>query len=239
MDKPRIIVIEDDHDLRQQVVEYLDLSGFAVVGVGSASELYRRMAVEAFDVLVIDIRLPGEDGLSIASHVRTHTDTAIIMVTARPAAEARPQALAAGADVFMAKPLVLPDLVAAIRGLTTRPQPLAPAPGPAVAAADGWALNRNAFTLTAPGGATIPLTATELALLGRLCAPCQAVVPRGDLLATMGYDPADPSNRNLDAALRRLRLKTRQISGLSLPLRTVHAVGYALTEDLRADGACA
>ena len=234
MDAERIIIIEDDHDLRQQMVDFLSLSGYSVVGVGSAAELYRCMAVQSFDILSIDIRLPGEDGLSIAAHVRAHGDTAIIMVTAKSSFDVRLQAKDAGADVFLPKPVVFSELVEAIDSLLRRRQAsalAAEAAKPAPKTAE-WTLNCQGFTLEAPDGVEIPLTTTEMSLLIRLCSPCQVVAPRGALLEVMGYDPSDPSNRNLDAALRRLRIKTSKLSSRTLPLRTVHSVGYVLTKDV-------
>ncbi len=222
----KIIVVEDDSDLRDQVVTYLRLSGFETVGVGSAAELYRRMAVETFMIMVLDLRLPDGDGLSVAAYVRAHTSMGIIMVTARGDIEDRLLGRKAGADVYLPKPVDLRELVAAIEVLTGR---LAPAETPLHGQ---WQLECGRFGLTAPNGKTAPLTANEQALLVRLTSPCGVVAPRGELLAVLGYDPDDPSNRNLDAALRRLRIKVEETTGAALPLRTVHSVGYLLSDDV-------
>ncbi len=224
----KIIVVEDDADLRDQVVTYLSLSGFDTVGVGSAAELYRRMAVETFTILVLDLRLPDEDGLSIAAHVRTHGTIGVIMVTARGDIEDRLRGREAGADVYLTKPVDLRELVAAVKGLERRLHPAAESPPSP--SAQPWRLDRDSFSLMAPNGRSVPLTANEVALLNRLSSPCGVTVPRGELLATLGYDPHDPSNRNLDAALRRLRLKVEKDAALPLPVRTVHSVGYVISE---------
>lgn len=228
MDGGKIIVVEDDADLRNQVVTYLTMSGFDAVGVGSAADLYRQMAVESFSILVLDLRLPDEDGLSIAAHVHTHGNIGIIMVTARGDIEDRLRGREAGADVYLTKPVDLRELVAAVKSLERRLNPVA-ASFP-VPSAPQWRLDRESFSLTAPNNRSVPLTANEVALLNRLSSPYGVTVPRGDLLATLGYDPDDPSNRNLDAALRRLRLKVERDAGLPLPIRTVHSIGYLISE---------
>lgn len=226
----KIIVVEDDADLRDQVVTYLSLSGFDTVGVGSAADLYRRMAVENFTILVLDLRLPDEDGLSIAAHVRANGNLGIIMVTARGDIDDRLRGREAGADVYLTKPVDLRELIAALKSLERRLKPAAePQPSPAAA---HWRLDRESFSLTAPNGRVVPLTANEVALLSRLSSPSGVTVPRGDLLATLGHDPDDPSNRNLDAALRRLRLKVEREAGVPLPIRTVHSIGYLIFETM-------
>lgn len=226
----KIIVVEDDADLRDQVVTYLTLSGFDTVGAGSAAELYRWMAVESFTTLVLDLRLPDEDGLSIAAHVRNHRQAGIIMVTAKGDIEDRLRGREAGADVYLTKPVDLRELVAAVQNLDRR-LGLAQEP-PESPDTPQWRLDRDSFSLTAPNGRSVPLTANEVALLSRLSSPCGVTVARGDLLAALGHDPDDPSNRNLDAALRRLRLKVERGTGQPLPIRTVHSIGYLISETM-------
>jgi DNA-binding response OmpR family regulator len=230
----RIIVVEDDVDLREQVVAYLSLTGFDVIGVNSAAELYRRMAVETFSILILDLRLPDEDGLSVAAHVRAHTRAGIIMATARSEIDDRLRGLKAGADIYLSKPVDLRELVEAVRSLLRRladtPEAVEPSDAP------HWRLERGSFSLVAPKGKLAHLTANEMALLDRLTSPCGVAVSRSELLAVLGYDPSDPSNRNLDAALRRLRLKIEAQTGQPLPIRTVHTVGYLIFEPMTVTG---
>ncbi len=225
MSELRVVVVEDEEDLRAQVVDYLELSGFTVVGLGSAAELYRHLAVEPCDIIVLDLRLPDEDGLAIARHLRCRHHIGIIMMTARGATEHRVQGFEAGADVYMPKPVELRELAAAARNLGRR---VAPGGTPtAPAKATDWAFDEPGFQIVAPNGAAVPLTATELSLMRLLIGAAGSVVPRGALLAAMGYDPGDPGNRNLDAAIRRLREKTKRATGQPLPVRTVQSIGYA------------
>ena len=227
-----IIVVEDDADLREQMVAYLSLSGFAASGVGSAAEFYRRMAVESCDIVVLDLRLPDEDGLAIAAHVRAHTATGIVMVTARNRIDDRVRGHEAGADAYLPKPVDMRELVAIIKSLQRR----LGGDTPQAARISGWRLDCSAFTLSAPGGQTVAVTPNEMALLRALAAAAGTVVGRGALLGVLGYDPCDVGNRNLDAALRRLRLKVAELTDTSLPIRTVHSVGYLFAEDMDVRG---
>lgn len=227
-----IIVVEDDDDLREQMTSYLRLSGFKASGVASAAELYRRMAVETFGVMVLDLRLPDEDGLSVAAHVRAHAGMGIVMVTARGQVEDRIRGHEAGADVYLPKPVDMRELVAAVRNLLRR---MGEEPRPP-ARPDRWCLDRAAFTLSAPGGLSVAITPNEMSLLRELASSAGSVVGRGRLLGALGYDPGDVGNRNLDAALRRLRLKVAGKTGIPPPIRTVHSVGYVLSEDMEIRG---
>lgn len=230
---PRIIVVEDEDGLREQLVAYLTLSGFDACPAGSAGELYRRMAVERFGIVVLDLRLPDEDGLSIAAHLRKQLDVGIIMLTARTGSDDRTRGFDAGADIYLTKPLEMPELVAAVRSLSRRlglgadrGAAAGTRPVSVEAPAAAWRLDKAAFTLEAPNGKQVNLTINEVSLLARLTAQPGVVVSRGELLGALGYDPLDPGNRNLDAALRRLRLKVEASVGCQLPVRTIHSVGY-------------
>ncbi|HYD32344.1 MAG TPA: response regulator transcription factor, partial [Azospirillaceae bacterium] len=149
-----------------------------------------------------------------------------------------------GADIYMTKPVDLRELVAAAHSLIRRlgsgspPAMLQPA---GMAAGDGspWRFDPAGFALCAPNGRSVPLTTKEMALVTQLTAHPGGVVSRGELLGAIGYDPSDPTNRNLDAALRRLRLKVEDRAGVALPLRTVQGVGYQLEADVHIASAAA
>ena len=220
-----VIVVEDDILIRDQVVSYLELSGFKVVGVGSAAELYRRLAAESFDVILLDLGLPDEDGLSVAAHIRQRGGVGIIMTTARGEGEDRVKGYDAGADIYMAKPIDFTELVAAVRSLSRRMGTAIVEPNEA---ADNtiWRFSETSLHMVAPNGIVIRLTSNEIALMQCFLQSNGAIASRSSLLQAMGYAPNDPGNRSLDAALRRLRLKTEKQCGVPLPVQTVHTVGY-------------
>jgi DNA-binding response OmpR family regulator len=233
----RAIIVEDESGLREQMVAFLNLSGIAAEGVGSATELYRRMAVERFSIVILDLGLPDEDGLSIASHLRVQDDIGIIMTTARIESDDHAQGFKAGADIYMTKPVSMVALVAAVENLARRIRSMDPTPKsrPGVdktESGDGWIHNLTGFTLTTPDKSTLMLTANENALMNCFAQSADGVVTRAVLLTALKYDASDLNNRSLDAAVRRLRLKVLEQTGVTLPLNTVHGIGYVFKERL-------
>ena len=223
----KVIVVEDEIRLRDQMVAYLTLSGLDVTGVGSAAELYRCLVAERFSVIILDIGLPDEDGLSVARHVRAQGDVGIIMVTARGATPERVRGFEAGADIYMTKPVEFSELLAAVGNLARRVKSSTLAQSaPPPPQQDQWTFDQTAFSLRPPKGPAISLTAKEMALITKF-QQCQGkVVRRSDLLLALGYPPHDIDNRSLDAAIRRLRLKVTEQAGVFLPIQTIHAIGY-------------
>ncbi|WP_244433931.1 response regulator transcription factor, partial [Azospirillum sp. B506] len=143
----RIIVVEDEADLRDDLVEYLDRCGFEVHGASRGAELDRLLEVGAADVIVLDVNLPDEDGFSVARRVRATSSAAIIMLTARSGLIDRVIGLELGADVYLVKPVDFREVEAQIKALMRRmqkgaaplaaaePPPMAPTAVPAAAPA--------------------------------------------------------------------------------------------------------
>ncbi|MDP2852107.1 MAG: response regulator transcription factor [Gallionella sp.] len=117
----RIAVVEDDADLLDTMLEYLKIQGYPAWGVRNAEDFYRRFAADVVDVVVLDIGLPGEDGISVARHLRDLPDLTIIIVSARDALDDRLVGLKAGADRYLVKPVNLIELVANIEAVGRRP----------------------------------------------------------------------------------------------------------------------
>ncbi len=144
----RIRVVEDDPEWCALVVDELARQGAAVRGLGSVEALYRELAVDACDIVVLDVTLPGEDGFSATRHLRRTGDMGIVLVTGRGAAADMAHGLSVGADVYLPKPLELPVLVAALHSLhrrmaaRTAASPC-PAPEPAPPPGDGGQVAGN------------------------------------------------------------------------------------------------
>lgn len=230
----RVVLVEDDGELRSSITDYLRLAGHDVCGVGSAVELYQQLAVETFDVAVLDINLPHYDGLSIASFLAEKTNLAIIMTTVRGQVEERVKGYQAGADLYLVKPVECEELSAAITAVIRR---RAQAGGPSVAVGVGggevWGLDRVAFRLTSPDGKVVALTRREATLLERLTRMAGMIVERSDLQNLLGYDALDPSSRGLDAVISRLRAKIQTETGRPLPLQTVQGAGFLFSGAVR------
>ncbi|MBK1842773.1 response regulator transcription factor [Azospirillum sp. YIM B02556] len=242
----RIIVVEDEADLRDDLVEYLDRCGFEVRGASRGAELDRLLEAGPADVLVLDINLPDEDGFSVARRIRASSSAAIIMLTARSGLIDRVIGLELGADVYLVKPVEFREVEAQIKALIRRMQkgagplpaaePLQPPPAAipvahaAVNGADArkaWVFDDIEWRIQPPAGGAVPLTATEYKFLSLLVtAPGEAVSRQDISIALTGRD-WDPYSRSIDSLVRRLRIKVEERSGCALPVQAVHGVGYA------------
>ncbi|MBI4756561.1 MAG: response regulator transcription factor [Betaproteobacteria bacterium] len=246
----RIAVVEDDLDLRDNMTDFLEDSGFSVWGVGSATALYRQMLVKPVDVVILDIGLPGEDGFSIARHLSRMPDLALIIVSARIALDDRLTGLASGADLYLTKPVDLRELVANIHAVTRRRLSAAPAAAsaaasspagaPPVAAANvpaapgtsgsSWCLDTNRWELISPEGKRLTLTAKEYHFLLPLAEAGGEMVSKATIAAKLGNPDNTAAEYNrIDVLLARLRKKSLQAFGHALPVKTITAYGYALS----------
>ncbi|CAH2029840.1 response regulator transcription factor [Trichlorobacter ammonificans] len=233
-----VLIVEDNFELRESMVEYLALAGFATVGVGSAAEFYKELDND-WSVVVVDVGLPDQSGYVLVEYIRNNTAMSVIILTARNAPEDRVRGYDAGADLYMAKPVDGRELVAAIHNVMQRRRERA------VGAGDPkmpqpfqrhWALDRAAWQLVAPDGACIELTGKEMRfieLLATIPVAAATPVPRSSLLMDLYNRHDSYSSRALDALVRRLRGKVGLATGEAQPIKTVHAEGYRFSADLK------
>ena len=231
MSAHRVILVEDDTDLRESLIEGLTLLGTDVTGVGSAMEFYRTLAGQRFDVAVVDLGLPDEDGYEVVAHLRRETRMGVIILTAREALQDRVRGYDSGADLYFVKPVEIRELNAAVTSLVGRlglGEEQAAA-SPAEADPNAWSYVAVDWGLTAPTGEAVRLTPKEKDLMELLLDRPGETVSRLDILDRLGYQADISGNRALDALVRRLRNKVRETAHAELPIRTVHAVGYVFT----------
>ncbi|QCG90369.1 response regulator transcription factor [Azospirillum sp. TSH100] len=236
-------MVEDEADLRDDLVEYLDRCGFEVLGASRGAELDRLLDAGPADVIVLDINLPDEDGFSVARRVRASSSAAIIMLTARSGLIDRVIGLELGADVYLVKPVDFREVEAQVKALMRRMQkgtaaqpavelsPAGTATAPVASAPaesrKAWVFDDIEWRIQPPTGAAVPLTATEYKFLSLLVtAPGEAVSRQDISIALTGRD-WDPYSRSIDSLVRRLRIKVEERSGCALPVQAVHGVGYA------------
>lgn len=232
---PRIIVVEDETDLRDDLVEYLDRCGFDVHGAASGVELDRLLDGNGADVIVLDINLPDEDGFSVARRVRATSQAAIIMLTARSGLIDRVIGLELGADVYLVKPVDFREIEAQIKALVRRIHKgagpsAAGAPQPSAATAEAkrnWQFDDVEWRIQPPEGPAVPLTATEYKFLSLLVVAPGDPVSRQDISVALTGRDWDPYSRSIDSLVRRLRIKVEERTGCPLPVQAVHGVGYA------------
>jgi two-component system OmpR family response regulator len=226
----RILCVEDDVDIARMLAEVLEDSGFRPVLVGSGAEMDARLKRESFDVIVLDVMLPGEDGLSICRRLRTSSSIPIIMVTARGEDIDRILGLELGADDYVTKPFNSRELVARIRALLRRVESGASArsrPRPLRFA--GWRINPTTRELHDPAGVRITLTGAEFDLLLTFCRNPGQVLSREQLIEQAFGGLIASVERSVDVHISRIRQKIEPDPKDRSMIKTVRLGGYLFT----------
>lgn len=218
---PRVLIVEDDLELRTTLVRGLGEEGFRAESVGSGRELFDRLERAVPAALVVDVGLPDADGRDLCSALRARGTTApILFLTARDALPDRLAGFEAGGDDYVTKPFAFAELLARLDALLRRTG--------GEGALEGSGLRLDPLTHSARAGDTdVTLTPTEFRLLGRLLARPGEAVRRRQLVAAGWPHGAVVHDNTLDAYIARLRRKLRMLPG-SPTITTVHRVGYSL-----------
>jgi DNA-binding response OmpR family regulator len=240
--RTRLLVVDDDASVRSLLREYLEGHEFAVVEAATGAQMREHIEHELPDVVLLDIRLPGEDGLVLARYLREHYDVGIIMVTASGELVDRVVGLELGADDYIAKPFDLRELLARVKSVLRRLQ-AKPAREAAPQAAVGQQpqqqqqLRRQRFgrceidiesrRLFEIGGGEVTITAMEYDLLTTFLANPNRVLSRDQLLLRTRNREWEPFDRSIDIRIGRLRRKIEpDPSGEPRCIRTVRNAGY-------------
>ncbi len=234
---PHILFVEDDPDIRGLVADFLERNGYRLSVAKDGREMDRLLGVSRIDLLILDIMLPKEDGLSLCRRVRAASDVPIIMLTARGSEVDRVVGLEIGADDYLTKPFGTHELLARIRALLRRAQSVGRMPQsrqrPALQFA-GWKLDLGNRRLTAADGAQVPLTGGEFELLAAFCERPNRVLTRDQLLdLTRARSPA-LFDRSIDIQVSRLRRKIEADPKDPLLIQTVRSGGYIFTAEVTA-----
>ena len=233
-----ILIVDDDPDIRDLVSYELQQQGWSVLEAGSGEELNQVLRGETPDLILLDIRLPDQDGLSIAQRLRTISDIPIIMLTGLGGDVDRVVGLEMGADDYIVKPFNSRELIARIKAVLRRVQTDTAAIEPARALDHdcrrfaGWFINLSSRTLKDPGGNTVNLTAAEFSLLEAFLDSPRRVLSREQLLEkTHTYDD-DVFDRTIDVLILRLRRKIEPNAQAPKLIRTERGAGYVLDTDV-------
>jgi len=225
----KIAVVDDDADLRASIEDYLRVMGFEVWGVGSAEAFYRRYLVEPVGVVILDIGLPGEDGYSVAQHLKELPNLAVVIVSGRDQMADRLAGLRAGADRYLVKPIELEELAANLEALCRR-FPANPIERPSPEEAGGnWLLDTQDWQLTAPDGNRLKLTPREFTLLKLLFMAPGQTVGRQAIADSLFGSRILTRNDRLDVMMARFRKRAMEAFGQPIPIKTVPQSGYAFT----------
>ena len=203
-----LLLVDDDREIRSLVSQFLGKHGYRVTAAADAKEMDQALSRGDFDLAILDLMLPGEDGLSICRRLRADTRLPIIMLTAMGEDTDRIIGLEMGADDYLAKPFNPRELLARIKAVLRRAGPQSDEEGEAVCYNfDGWNLDAGRRTLTGPGGELVELTAGEFDLLIAFLERPRRVLNRDQLLDITRGRLASPFDRSIDVQLSRLRKK--------------------------------
>jgi DNA-binding response OmpR family regulator len=228
-----VLAIDDDPSVRKMIVDYLGDNEMRVTALAGGREIAEIMQRETIDLVVLDWRLPGEDGMDIARRLRAESQVPIIMLTGRKDEADRVMGLELAADDYLTKPFSPRELLARIRALLRRARAQETvADGLQKLRAyrfAGYELNVRLRRLVAPGGANVPLTNAEFNLLAAFLASPQRVLSRDQLLGLSRLHNDEVYDRSVDVQVGRLRRKIQPDKESIELIRTERGAGYVFT----------
>ncbi len=231
---PHILVVDDHRDVREPLAKYLGRNDYRVSTAKDAAAARRVLARQAIDLVVLDVMMPGEDGLALCRHLRESSNLPIIMLTARVEHVDRVVGLEMGADDYVTKPFEPRELLARIKAVLRRAHSLPPSRQPQAGTLRfaGWSLDVDRRELTGQDGVAVPLSSGEFRLLTALLDYPRVVLSRDQLLDhTRGRD-ASAFDRSVDNQVSRLRRKIEHDPKDPKLITTVWGGGYMLAADV-------
>ena len=234
---PHIIVVDDEAPAREMVGDYLKMHGFAVTLCDGGKSLRQQIEGGMPDLVVLDLNMPEEDGLSIVRDLKSRSNVPVIMLTATASPIDRVVGLELGADDYLAKPCELRELMARIRSVLRRAGPAAKAAQETAAAkttlvrfGTKW-FDDEAQALKDDDGNEHPLTASEYGLLKVFAANPKRVLSRERLLELANARDAEAFDRAIDLRIMRIRRKIEPDPGRPTVIRTIRGGGYVFSPD--------
>ena len=230
----RLLLVDDEPTLREPLAEYLTRQGFVVRQAEDASKARSLLLEYAPDLVLLDIMMPGEDGLALCRHLTETKNLPVILLTAKGEPMDRIVGLEIGADDYVAKPFEPRELVARIRSVLRRAAKNGPEPEEdALYEFDGWRLDPLKRKLTDPRGAVVPISSAEFRLLVAFLTHPRQVLDRDQLLDMVQGREAHLFDRAVDNQVSRLRRKMEEDSREPKLIQTVWGGGYRLAADVR------
>jgi two-component system phosphate regulon response regulator OmpR len=230
-----VVVVDDEADIRDTIGEYLKAQGFRITALDGGPALRELVeSDEPFDIVILDITMPGEDGLSLARFLRENTDVGIIMATASGETVDRIVGLEMGADDYLPKPVDLRELLARVKAVlrrsTAQAKIFAPEdPEHQIIAFGTCQLDLDSHKLYDEDGQEIPLTAMEFDLLKAFAERPNRVLTRDQLLELAHNRGWEPFDRSIDIRIARLRRKVERDPGKPQVIKTVRGAGYVFS----------
>ena len=226
-----LLIVDDDAEIRSLLRDYLERNGYRVTTVADGRSMRAALERGRFDLVILDLMLPGEDGLTLCRDLRTRSNLPVIMLTARGDETDRIVGLEMGADDYLPKPFNPRELLARIKAVLRRVHTL-----PADSAMDtaqhitfaGWTLDVTARQLLSPAGVVVPLSSGEYRLLRVFLEHPNRVLSRDQLLDFTRGREAAPFDRSIDVQVGRLRKRLEDTAAEPTLIKTVRGEGYVL-----------
>lgn len=229
-DRPTLLLVDDDTEIIDLLSAYLARFQFEVHTAADGNGMREQLRTHAIDLVVLDVMLPGTDGLVLAREIRAQSRIPVIMLTARVSTYDRILGLEIGADDYMGKPFEPRELVARIQTVLRRTQggasdPVAEAAGEVVSF-DGWRLDRVERTVVSPAGQVAALSNAEFRLLNTFLQAPRRLLTRDQLMEQARGRAMDAFDRSIDLLVSRLRHKLADDGGDEALIKTVRGAGY-------------
>jgi two-component system OmpR family response regulator len=225
-----IVVVDDDPAIRNLLLEYLTANELRVSAVASGREMLALIDREPIDLVVLDLKLPGEDGIELTRNLRARGTIPIVLLTGRNEEADRVMGLELGADDYVTKPFSVRELLARLRAVLRRYQVQATLPERDSTRRafrfNGWELNLRTRRLAAPQGSTTELSNGEFSLLTAFCSAPGRVLSRDQLLSMSRLHEAEVYDRTIDVQIMRLRRKIEPDPARPRLILTQRGAGY-------------
>jgi two-component system OmpR family response regulator len=230
-EQPHILVVDDDREIRTLLSEYLQKNGYRVTAVAEGKAMRRALEQTHVDLIVLDLMLPGDDGLKLCRDLRTRSQIPILMLTALGEEIDRVLGLEVGADDYLPKPFSPRELLGRIKAILRRTAYMPRDPD--LSSVKGyrfadWDLNLITRTLTHKDGTQVPLSGAEFRLLSILLAHAPRVLSRAQLMELLRGREHDPFDRSVDVRISRLRQNLRDDARAPLVIKTIYGEGYVV-----------
>jgi two-component system OmpR family response regulator len=241
MERPdHILIVDDDAEIRTLLGRYLEKNGLRATTVADGRAMWQAIDRGAFDLVVLDVMLPGDDGLTLCRTLRARSDIPIIMLTARGEETDRIVGLEMGADDYVPKPFSARELLARIKVILRRtrslPRNLQPEEDLSIRFG-GWTLDNVHRHLVSPAGVVTPIGGAEYKLLRIFLGHANRVLSRDQLMEMTQGREADALDRSIDVQVSRLRRRLGDGTGDVAMIRTVRGEGYVLSVPVDKEGA--
>jgi len=230
MERPELVlIVDDDREIRDLLVDYLQRNGYRAAAVPDGAHMWQALQQRKVDLVILDLMLPGEDGLEICRRLRAESSLPVVMLTARGEEIDRIVGLEMGADDYLPKPFNPRELLARIKGVLRRTHALPPDSAQRRARNyrfAGWTLDTTARHLVSPEGVVVSLSAAEYSLLEALLRHPHHILSRDQLLDLVRGRDAIPFDRSIDMQISRLRKRLGDRGGKLI--QTARGQGYVL-----------